>query len=221
MYFKKSIDFLFIHASILVIVALIDYYFQTLFFTLQIGALLFVIFIYKNWKNFTTYKSWGGIPNLVTLSRLLLLFTIPFLNSDEKLFFVSFIVICLDGLDGLLARKLNQVTAFGGRLDMEVDAFFCLIFSLLISFNYPELSWILIGGLLRYLYKIITFLISKSEFVEKKKNYARFIAGFYFLSFPFFFLTDYSIGVYFISFGTLLVIASFSVSFYEFFSFKK
>lgn len=221
MYLKKSIDFLFIHASILVVVALVDFYSQVLFFTLLFGAVLFIAFIYKNWKHFTFYKSWGGLPNLVTLSRLLLLFAIPFLNSNEKLFFISFIVICLDGLDGLLARKLNQVTDFGGNLDMEVDAFFCLIFSLFISINYSQLSWILIGGLLRYLYKIITFLISKSEFIEKKKKYARFIAGFYFLSFPLFFLNDYSIGMYIISFGTLLVVASFSVSFYEFFTFKK
>lgn len=218
---KKPIDFLFIHSLVLVLVALVDFFFNQLFFTLLFGFFLFISFVFKNWRGFTLHKKWGGIPNLITLSRFFLLFSVPFSNSDENFFLISFFVICLDGLDGLLARKMNQVTDFGGSLDMEVDAFFCLLFSLLISNLYTELSWVLIGGLLRYLYKICTFLFTKTEFIEKKKPYARFIAGFYFLSFPLFFLTDYIIGVYVISIGTLFVITSFLVSFYEFFTFKK
>jgi phosphatidylglycerophosphate synthase len=218
---KIKIDLLFYQSILLVIAVLVSFFYKQLFFTLGLGFLFFCFFLISNWEDFTIIKKWGGIPNLVTISRLVLLFTIPLINTNTSLAILSFVVICLDGLDGLLARKLNQVTDFGGRLDMEVDAFFCLIFSLLISIKHPELSWILLGGLLRYLYKIITFISSKSEFIESKKKYARFIAGFYFLSFPLFFLVEYPYGNYIISIGTLLVLFSFAISFYEFFTFRK
>lgn len=221
--FKKrnKIDFLFLHSVGLLFSAILDVFYTTLAFSLTLGVLLFGFYIYDNWKDFTKYKKWGGFPNLITTSRLLLLFSIPFITSTFHFGILSLLIISLDGLDGFLARKLNQVTTFGGLLDMEVDAYFCLIFSILISTKHPELQWILIGGLLRYLYKIITFLYSKSEFKESKKKYARFIAGFYFTSFPLFFFTDYTLGFYIISTGTLLVTLSFFISFYEFFTFKK
>lgn len=217
----RNIDFLFLHSICLVCAALVDLYYNQLLLTYLLGAFLFSIYIFKNWKSFTTYKKWGGIPNLITLARLGLLFTIPFFKEMKDLALLSLIVISLDGLDGFIARKLNQVTDFGGKLDMEVDAYYCLLFSLLIWVLHPELSWIIFGGLLRYLYKIITFIFSQSTFVEQKKKYARFIAGFYFVSFPLFFFFTNTIGIYLIAAGTALIVFSFSISFYEFFTFRK
>ncbi|RXR34073.1 CDP-alcohol phosphatidyltransferase family protein [Flavobacterium piscinae] len=217
----KNIDFLFLHSICLVGGAFVDLFYDQLLLTLLLGAFLFSIYIFQNWKSFTTFKKWGGIPNVITLTRLVLLFTIPFLTETKELALLSLIVISLDGLDGFFARKLNQVTDFGGKLDMEVDAYYCLLFSLLIGVLHPELSWIIFGGLLRYLYKIITFIFSQSTFVEQKKKYARFIAGFYFVSFPLFFLVPNTIGIYLITAGTAFIIFSFSISFYEFFTFRK
>lgn len=217
----KNIDFLFLHSVSMVCAALLDLFYNHFLLTYFLGAILFSIYVVQNWKSFTTYKKWGGIPNIITLTRLGLLFTIPFFTETTELALLSLVVISLDGLDGFLARKLNQVTIFGGNLDMEVDAFYCLLFSLLISSKHTELSWITIGGLLRYLYKIITFVNSKSTFVEQKKKYARFIAGFYFVSFPLFFFFANTIGIYLITIGTALIIFSFSISFYEFFTFRK
>lgn len=218
---NQKIDFILLHSIGLLIGAFIDFFQKKLFLTLIFGAIFFSLFILKNWRKFTEHEYFGGFPNLVTVSRLILLFIIPFLESNKNIALLSFAIICLDGIDGFLARKLNQITAFGGILDMEVDAYFCLLLSLLISIKHPELSWILIGGLLRYLYKITTFIFSKSKFIEKKKKYARYVAGFYFLSFSLFFYAEYNFGIYIISLGTFLVIASFTVSFYEFFTFKK
>lgn len=218
---RKNIDFLYVHSIGLVFISLIDFIYHQLLLTYFLGAILFVFYIFRNWKSFTFFKKWGGIPNVITLIRLGLLFTIPFFHEMRELAILSLLITSLDGLDGFMARRLNQVTLFGGNLDMEVDAFYCLLFSLLVSSLYPDLGWIIIGGLLRYVYKIITFTYSKSAFVEQKKKYARFIAGFYFLSFPLFFLLDSAIGIYILTAGTSLIIFSFSISFYEFFIFRK
>lgn len=218
---RNRIDFLFLHSIGLIFSSILDIYNSKLIFSLAFGAISFSYYIIQNWDDFTTHKKWGGFPNLITTSRLLLLFTTPFITTNLNLGIMTLLIISLDGLDGFIARKLNQVTNFGGLIDMEVDAYFCLIFSIIIFLKYPELEWILIGGLLRYLYKIITFTYSKSKFEEKKKKYARFIAGFYFTSFPLFFLTDYTLGFYIISAGTIFVSLSFFISFYEFFTFKK
>jgi len=218
---QKPIDWIFFQSIILVVGLTVDTLNSSVLFTPILGFISFTIYIGLNWNGFIEKKIWGGIPNLVTTMRLLLLFLAPFLKDTFSLAILTTIVVSLDGIDGFLARKLNQVTLFGGKIDMETDAFFCLLFSVIITKNHPELSWIIISGSLRYCYKIVTTICSKSNFIETKKAYARYIAGCYFVSFILFFLLDYSIGKYLIIIGNILVISSFTVSFYEFFKFKK
>jgi phosphatidylglycerophosphate synthase len=58
----------------------------------------------------------------------------------------------LDGVDGWLARRLGLVSDFGARFDMEVDAFFILALSLLVYADERAGPWLLLAGLLRYLF---------------------------------------------------------------------
>lgn len=219
---KKPIDWIFFQSVILLIGLGIDVVNKTVLFCPVFGFFTFVYYLFLNWKGFTLKKNYGGIPNLVTITRLILVFVAAFFTENNfALGFLATTIIIFDGLDGFLARKLDLVTPFGGELDMETDAFFCLMFSLLIFKNHPELSIILLGGSLRYLYKIVTTLITKETFVESRKKYAGYFAGSYFFSFMLFFYTDYSIRKSFIGVGTLLVILSFTISFYEFFRYKK
>ena len=70
------------------------------------------------------YQSPISIPNILTLSRILLtpLFVILLLGEDYNLALIIFIVAGLsDGLDGLIARYLNQRTAIGAYLDPLAD----------------------------------------------------------------------------------------------------
>ncbi len=61
---------------------------------------------------------------------------------------VAFGAICLDGLDGLLARRQRMVSRFGARFDMEVDAFLLLVLSYL-AWSWSKAGvWVLaIGGI--------------------------------------------------------------------------
>lgn len=214
-------DWMFFQSVILMIGSALDFYSSKLFFCPLFGLFLFFGFIVSNFDKYTIHKKWGGFPNTITLTRLSLLFSVPFIETNSSLGILCLALVSLDGLDGLAARRLNQVTEFGGFLDMETDAFFCLIFSLTIAIQNPDLSWIILGGLLRYGYKIVTTFISKNGYTESKKRYARLIAGSYFLCFILYFFVDHLYSRYIISFGTALVIVSFMISFYEFLKFKK
>lgn len=67
-------------------------------------------------------------------------------------------VTLLDGLDGWLARRFNTVSGFGARFDMETDAVFVAVLSLL-AWQFGKVgAWVLLSGLMRYLFAIATML---------------------------------------------------------------
>ena len=67
------------------------------------------------------------IPNLLSLLRILLLIPISILllkNEPEQIWIIFTLILiaaCTDFFDGLLARKLNQVSDFGKILDPVAD----------------------------------------------------------------------------------------------------
>lgn len=75
-----------------------------------------------------------GACNLVTLIRLALTCALlaPLVAgvSGWAVLAVALLALCLDGLDGWLARRRGQVSDFGARFDMEVDAALGLILAL-------------------------------------------------------------------------------------------
>jgi len=59
-------------------------------------------------------------------------------------------ILVLDGLDGWLARRFGNETAFGGRFDMEVDAAVIAVLSLLAWAWDRAGAWVLLIGAMRY-----------------------------------------------------------------------
>lgn len=66
-----------------------------------------------------------NIPNTICYFRILLAFYAFYQFSTDQntiLFLIlTIVVIALDGLDGIIARKLNQCTEFGAKLDIFAD----------------------------------------------------------------------------------------------------
>ena len=60
------------------------------------------------------------------------------------------VVAALDGLDGRLARSTRMASAFGARFDMETDAAFILVLSILVWQHGKADVWVLLCGLMRY-----------------------------------------------------------------------
>jgi phosphatidylglycerophosphate synthase len=60
------------------------------------------------------------------------------------------VALGLDAVDGWLARRLQLVSAFGARFDVEIDALLLLILALLVWQAGQVGAWVLAIGLLRY-----------------------------------------------------------------------
>ncbi len=218
--FLSKTDWMFYHSLFILFAYSVDIMMQYVLCTPIAGLALFIALINKNFKEYTSLRPLIGFPNLVTTLRLILLFIAPFLQSNFALFILSLVVVCLDGFDGFLARKLNQITTFGGQLDMETDAFFCLLFSLIIYVQNPSLFWVLLAGSLRYVYKIVTTCIENKSYTPTGKKYSTFFAGLYFLSFVGFYYFENKFQILILILGNCLVIFSFIVSFYEYYFLK-
>lgn len=62
----------------------------------------------------------------------------------------------MDAVDGCAARRLGETSAFGARFDMEVDALFILALSLMVYGLGRAGPWVLLAGLMRYLFAAAT-----------------------------------------------------------------
>jgi phosphatidylglycerophosphate synthase len=63
---------------------------------------------------------------------------------------VVVLVAVFDGVDGWLARRSGEISAFGARFDMEVDAALILIISVLVWQHGKAGAWVITCGLMRY-----------------------------------------------------------------------
>jgi phosphatidylglycerophosphate synthase len=98
-----------------------------------------------------------GAANTVTLLRVALVAGIAgFIGetpSDQIAWLAAgavTVVALLDGVDGWLARRSAQQSAFGARFDMETDAALILILSVLVWHHEKAGAWVLACGLMRY-----------------------------------------------------------------------
>jgi len=92
-----------------------------------------------------------GRANLVTGLRAALIVALllgPL--RDWPLILGGLVALALDGVDGWVARRYGEASAFGARFDMEVDAAFMLGLSALVAIEGRAGFWVLIAGLLRY-----------------------------------------------------------------------
>jgi phosphatidylglycerophosphate synthase len=100
-----------------------------------------------------------GPANQVTLVRAIMTVLVLALVAESPNLAVTWLAVAvatvalaLDGIDGWLARRHGDSSAFGARFDMETDAL--LIFSIAaLSWQQGKAgAWILAAGLLRYLF---------------------------------------------------------------------
>lgn len=101
-----------------------------------------------------------GPANMVTLSRIVLICLLAALMGtaapDEDCLWLiagfATLALALDGVDGWAARRSGLASRFGARFDMEADAFFVLVLSVL-AWQWGKVGvWVLLIGAMRYLY---------------------------------------------------------------------
>ncbi len=91
-----------------------------------------------------------NLPNILSISRILLLVPIIFFFEIGWFLFSTFVFIIAaitDFLDGYFARKNNQTSDLGALLDLLADKLFVSILLIWITFNFNNIS-ILISSIL-------------------------------------------------------------------------
>ncbi|MDI6024817.1 CDP-alcohol phosphatidyltransferase family protein [Corticibacterium sp. UT-5YL-CI-8] len=73
---------------------------------------------------------------------------------------VASVAVALDGIDGYLARRFDEETAFGARFDMEIDALLILILSAAALILQKAGWWVLLIGLMRYIFVVAQHFFS-------------------------------------------------------------
>lgn len=74
---------------------------------------------------------------------------------------VSSFALIMDGFDGWYARRNGDDTPFGALFDQETDAAFIMILAVLVVDQGKAGPWIILSGLLRYLFVAAGFLVQR------------------------------------------------------------
>jgi phosphatidylglycerophosphate synthase len=113
------------------------------------------------WRGLATHAPHQrfGAANAVTLTRLALVALLAAAASEPLngqaglawlLLGLATLAAVLDMVDGPLARRSGQASAFGARFDMETDALLVLVLSLLVWHLGKAGAWVLAAGAMRY-----------------------------------------------------------------------
>lgn len=126
------------------------------------------------------------LPNAVTFSRLLLVvLALVFASGDVRVVLPCVLAAwLLDGVDGWLARRTNQVTPFGALFDQETDAALVLLLCVELMVTRGVGPWVLIAGGLRYLL-VLARLLATRPIEERRSSLGRVIFSFSYLSLAF------------------------------------
>lgn len=132
------------------------------------AALSFAWFIVRGRGNWASIRQFGP-ANAATLFRLLLIFGLAtFAARPELMIALALLILCLDGVDGWLARKFDCASEFGEYFDKETDAFFMLVLCWLIVFDQRLGLWILLPGLMRYVFVCFLMIAKPPSYKEQQ-----------------------------------------------------
>jgi len=152
-----------------------------------------------------------GCRLAVVLAAVLLMHKL----SPAAIFLLFAANVTLDALDGFVARKLGQATAFGALFDQEVDAVFVLCTGLYFWSQNDIGLWILLPGLLRYLFRVTVWVVGPEQFVEKRRPMIASVAGINFVLLTVAVILPAGLQLAALAVSTSLFVFSFTLSFLE------
>ncbi len=167
----------FVHAVVILLATTVSLTVRSLWTLLFFAAFSFSSLILTSRPCWTERGAFGS-ANGVTAIRLAGVLALPLLCTTIDLRFVTgigLVLLVTDGLDGWLARRYNQASEFGAYFDKETDAFFLLVLCILAVLNQRLWPWVLISGLLRYLFVVVIHLFRPNVLKEHKSPRARIV----------------------------------------------
>lgn len=139
------------------------------------GVLSFSVLLYRCRQRWTPSGRFGP-ANTVSFLRLAGTAVLPWLAPGQVVYW-GLILFVMDGMDGWIARRTGLTGEFGEFFDKESDAFFMLMLCLLL-YRLPEGfgPWILLPGMLRYLFVLFVKLARPPQPKERRTAKAGWIS---------------------------------------------
>ncbi len=182
-----------------------------------IALFSFMFFIAINHHHLKQIKPYAGYANRITLARLLGMMTAGYFSFHIRefwFFVIMLLLVITDGLDGYLARRNKTVSKFGQYFDMETDAFYVALMSVILVLKGKIGEWFLLVGALRYLFVLTVYLLGWQNREEKRTRLGPAIGVFLFLAVLSPFVLPAGICFPLLILAAGAVILSFSYSFY-------
>jgi phosphatidylglycerophosphate synthase len=204
------------HGTLLVVSFFLFLATASLWPVVLLSTVSFSLLWMSHWRDIKHLKPVGGWANRVTLIRflgLVVLATEYRKLTDSQLTGCLILLVILDGIDGYVARKMNQQTSFGAYFDMETDALYVCLVSCILLQSGSVGYWILIPAFMRYFYVVLVRVIKLHLVLEKPNPFGATIAVLMFSSLAFAFVLPEKIGLFFLAVTTGLIFFSFVYSF--------
>jgi phosphatidylglycerophosphate synthase len=128
------------------------------------------------WLRYGPERGWRvGLANLVTAMRLFAVLFVLVVAADSGMWVgaVAAFVYAFDGVDGWIARRRGEVSAFGALFDMETDShvvMLCCVY-LVVAVGYGP--WVLAIGAMRYVYVLARWALAVREVRERRTSFGR------------------------------------------------
>jgi phosphatidylglycerophosphate synthase len=176
------------------------------------GAVSLAVLVYLRRSEWSPQGAFGA-GNAVTAVRgaLIVLFAaIPGAGPVGAALVMG--IFCLDGVDGWLARRGPGSSVFGAIFDMETDALLVLVAGLKLQASGRLGTWILVPGLLRYVYAVAISLLPASYGEAPRSLLARFVFAIVIASFVMSLWPVHPLHPWFAALATILLVVSFARS---------
>jgi phosphatidylglycerophosphate synthase len=103
-------------------------------------------------KQWTATGRGFGVANVITAARVALALALPCFGIGAAGAALLALILVLDGVDGVVARRRGEASSFGAMFDMESDAWTVAVAGLLTGVAGEPV--LVLPGVLRYLYVI-------------------------------------------------------------------
>lgn len=214
---NTSIDrWIITHAFLMLMYSVYIFYTTNLLISLFFVSLSFIALVYLNRWGFKQFRPYGGYANWVSLIRLLFLFGLLINNQLlPKQFLAIGLLGCIlmDGLDGYLARRYQQVSEWGGLFDKEIDSFLVWGVSVILYLYWDFPMWILGIGCLHYFYEVLLFLLNWQDIKTPKNPIGRYVAAILFFSLLAPFVVPIELAWWILGVASIFTFVSFTISF--------
>jgi phosphatidylglycerophosphate synthase len=181
-----------------------------------VGALSFVALVVACRGRFTPRGGFGA-ANALTAVRLVIssaVGLVPDSVPTPALGAATFGLFALDGLDGWVAKRRGESSEFGAHFDMETDAYFVLLLGIELFTRGRYGAWILIVGLLRYVYVLALAIVPARRGDKPRFTFGRHAFTGLMIGLSLGMILGDPFGTIVTLIGCGLVVASFAHSFY-------